>query len=210
MYVVEDLDEYQAHPEEYLAKHPLPIADDLLKLNRPRTEWKYEELAPAVSKMDSGRSFVNARQMFQVANCIACHKMNDVGTAVGPDLTKLDPKLSATDILKDILEPSFRINEKFQSFSFELFSGKVVTGLIEEETPDFVKVIEDPIAKKAALLIKKSDIAERRKLPTSIMPKGQVDRLTREEILDLVAYIIARGDARHPIFQGGHGGHKDH
>ena len=50
MYVVEDLDEYQANPEEYLAKNPLPIADELLKLNRPRTEWKFEDLAPAVAR----------------------------------------------------------------------------------------------------------------------------------------------------------------
>jgi putative heme-binding domain-containing protein len=220
MYVVEDLDEYQANPEAYLAKNPLPIADELLKLNRPRTEWKYEELAPLVksnfdiqnSKFAGGRSFTNARQMFQVANCIACHKMNGVGTEIGPDLTKLDPKLTASDILKDILEPSFRINEKFQSYSFELQTGKVVSGLILEETKETVKVIEDPLSKKAPLELKLSDIAERRKLPTSIMPKGQLDRLTQEEILDLVAYIIARGDGRHPVFQAGHehGGHKGH
>ena len=40
LYVVADLDEYLADPEGYLAKNPLPIADDLLKFNRPRKEWK--------------------------------------------------------------------------------------------------------------------------------------------------------------------------
>jgi len=211
LYVVDDLEEYQADPEGYLAKNPLPIADELLKLNRPRKDWKYEELAPAVAKMTQGRNFANARQLFQVANCVACHKMNGVGTEIGPDLMKLDPKNSATDILKDILEPSFRINEKFQTFTFEMQDGKVITGLIVEETPQTVKVMEDPIAKKQPLLLKKADIAERRKSATSIMPKGQVDRLTHEEILDLVAYIIARGNPQHPVFQGAHEhGHKGH
>jgi hypothetical protein len=37
------------------------------------------------------------------------------------------------------------------------------------------------------------------------MPKGLLDKLTREEILDLIAYIVARGDARSALFQGGHG-----
>jgi hypothetical protein len=32
------------------------------------------------------------------------------------------------------------------------------------------------------------------------MPKGLLDRLTREEILDLVAYIVARGDEKHAVF----------
>ena len=40
LYVVADLEAYLAGPEAYLAKHPLPIADPLLKMNRPRTEWK--------------------------------------------------------------------------------------------------------------------------------------------------------------------------
>jgi hypothetical protein len=31
LYVVEDLDEYLADPEAYLAAHPLPIEDELLK-----------------------------------------------------------------------------------------------------------------------------------------------------------------------------------
>ena len=41
MYVVADLDEYQADPEGYLAKNPLPVKDELLKFVRPRTEWKF-------------------------------------------------------------------------------------------------------------------------------------------------------------------------
>jgi hypothetical protein len=36
------------------------------------------------------------------------------------------------------------------------------------------------------------------------MPKGLLDKLTREEILDLLAYIVARGDPHHRLFQEGH------
>ena len=36
------------------------------------------------------------------------------------------------------------------------------------------------------------------------MPKGLLDKLTREEILDLIAYIAAGGDANHPLFKGDH------
>ena len=120
LYVVEDLDEYLADPEGYLAKHPLPIADELLKFNRPRKEWKFDELASAVEPLKHGRSFSNGKQMFQVASCVACHKFNGVGNEFGPDLTKLDPKQDKpVEILHDILEPSFRINEKYQSYVFE-------------------------------------------------------------------------------------------
>src|SRR5690606_38686875 len=103
LYVVEDLDAYLADPEAYLAAHPLPILDDLLKDRRPRTEWKFEDLAEAVEHLHSGRSFGNAVQMFQAANCVACHKLNAVGREFGPDLAKIDPPKKPVELLKEIL-----------------------------------------------------------------------------------------------------------
>jgi putative heme-binding domain-containing protein len=154
LYVVEDLDEYLAAPEAYLAAHPLPIADELLKFNRPRTEWKFEELAKSVEGL-SGRSFSTGKQLFTVTNCVACHKFGGTGTELGPDLTKLDPKQqSPVEILHDILEPSFRINEKFQSYIFELKSGKTVTGLVVKETPEAVEVLVNPLAKEKPVVLK--------------------------------------------------------
>jgi len=204
LYVVADLDQYLADPEGYLVKNPMPAVDELLKFNRPRKEWKYEELASAVEHLDQGRSFGNGKQMFQVANCVACHRLNGTGFETGPDLAKLDPKLKPVDILRDILEPSFRINDKYYTYVFETGSGKLVTGLVLEETSELVKVIENPLAKSQPVVLKRSDILSRQKSPTSIMPKGLLDKLTREEILDLVAYIAARGDAKSKLFQGEH------
>jgi putative heme-binding domain-containing protein len=204
LYVVADLDGYLADPEGYLARNPLPPVDDLLKFNRPRKEWTLAELTPGADEL-TGRSFANGKQMFQVASCVACHKLNGVGNEFGPDLTKLEPKLRVPgEVLHDVLEPSFRINEKFQSWSFETAAGKFITGLVLDETKDTVKLIENPLAKAEPLILKKADIVDRKKLPTSIMPKGLLDKLTRDEILDLVAYVVAGGDPKHPLFQGGH------
>jgi putative heme-binding domain-containing protein len=205
LYVVEDLEEYLADAEGYLAKHPLPAADELLKFNRPRKEWTYDELAPAVEQMAGGRSYANGKQMFQVATCVACHKFNGAGVELGPDLTKLDPKQQkSVEILRDILEPSYRINEKYQTWSFELNSGKTVTGLIVAETHDFVRVVENPLASAVPVELVPRQIVSRQKVPTSVMPKGLFDKLTKEEILDLIAYVAARGEEKHPLFQGGH------
>jgi putative heme-binding domain-containing protein len=137
--------------------------------------------------------------------------MNGVGTEVGPDLTKVEAKLLApAEVLKDVLEPSFRIDDKYRTYVFELNSGKSVTGMVLEETPAAWKVIENPLLKAEAVVLKKADVAERTKSMTSIMPKGMLDKLTREEILDLVAYVAARGDPKHKLFQGGHDHGHDH
>ena len=61
LYVVEDLDAYLENPESYLAAHPLAIKDALLKDRRPRTEWKFDDLAAAVGQLE-GRPLVRQRQ----------------------------------------------------------------------------------------------------------------------------------------------------
>jgi putative heme-binding domain-containing protein len=204
LYVVEDLDAYSDNPESYLAAHPLEIKDALLSDRRPRTEWKFDDLAAAVAEVKSGRSYGSGKQIFQVANCVACHKMDGAGNTFGPDLVKLDPKMQALDILKELLEPSARINEKFQTYIFQLTSGKVVTGLVLEETPTKIRVIENPLAKTDVFEFSPADVELRKKSPSSIMPKGLLEKLSRDEIIDLVAYVVARGNQQDPLFQGGH------
>ena len=76
---------------------------------------------------------------------------------------------------------------------------------IVEDKPDHYKVVENPLAKQPPIEIKKSSIdGDKKKSPTSIMPKGLLDKLTGEEILDLLAYVLAGGDPKHALFQGGH------
>src|SRR5262245_35283621 len=112
--------------------------------------------------------------------------------------------MTPAEILKNILNPSEKIDPKYQTYLFETESGRVVTGLVLEEKADTVTVIENPLAKSEPVVLRKSEIAERVKSPNSVMPKGLLDKLTREEVLDLVAYVAARGDAKSPLFQGGH------
>ena len=201
LYVVANLEEYQANPEAYLAANPLPQRDELLKLLGRNTEWKYDDLIGDVKKLEHGRSFEVGKNLFKVANCVGCHKLNNEGRELGPDLTKIEPAKHTTDLLlRSILEPSKDIAEKFQSNAFVLNSGKVVTGLIVEENETQVKVLVDPLAKGDPAVFQKSEIDERSKSKVSIMPQGVLNKLTREEILDLLAYVFAKGDKKHSLF----------
>ena len=208
LYIVADLDAYLENPEAYLAKNPLPVKDDLLKFNRPRTEWKLEELADAVKEVEAkgGRNFANGKQMFTVATCVACHKFGGQGNEFGPDLAKLDPKTfkSAVDVLDHILDPSKKIDDKYAVYRILLTNEKVITAMIVEEKDGVVKVIENPLASTKPLEIKEADIAELKKAPTSMMSKGLLDKLSRDEVLDLLAYVWGRADPKSQFFEGGH------
>jgi putative heme-binding domain-containing protein len=192
LYVVDDLDQYKNDAEAYVTQHSLVPRDELLKFNRPRREWKLEELADSLTQLHE-RSFASGKQLFQIASCVACHRVQDIGQELGPDLTKLDTKLTAKDILQSILAPSEKIDEKYASYVFELESGQVVTGMVLEETNDTVKVIENPLTQSEPRIVARSEIASRSKSDSSIMPKGLLDKLTRDEILDLLGYVLARG-----------------
>lgn len=201
LYVVGNLAEYQSNPAEYLAAHPLEMKDELLKFIGRNTDWKFEQLVEHISPLPHGRSYDVGRNLFKFANCVACHKLNGEGQVLGPDLAKLEPKKQTTQhILQSILDPSKEIDEKFQSNVFVLNSGKAVTGMVVEEKPDHFKVLIDPLAKAPPVTVKKSDIDERVKSPLSIMPKGLLNKLTQEEILDLIAYVYAKGDRKHMLF----------
>ncbi|HEX3872166.1 MAG TPA: hypothetical protein VHV77_17095, partial [Pirellulales bacterium] len=142
-------------------------------------------------------------------NCVACHRLDNVGNTFGPDLTKLDPKVKPLDILREMLDPSAKINEKFQTYVFQTSDGTVVTGIVVEETPSRFRVIENPLAKAEPITIKKADIEAQEKSPVSIMPKGLLDKLTKDEILDLIAYLASRGDHASSLFEAA-GAHHSH
>jgi len=201
LYVVENLEEYQANPEQYLAANPLPIKDGLLKFISRNTDWKFDDLIAAVNPISHGRSYEVGKKLFTVANCVACHKVKGEGKEIGPDLAKIDPKRFNTEhLLRSLVEPSKDIEEKYQSYTFVLLNGKSATGMIVEEDDKVVKLLVDPLAKAAPRVIKKSNIDERIKSKKSIMPEGLASKLTQEEIVDLLAYIFAKGEEKHMLF----------
>jgi putative heme-binding domain-containing protein len=201
LYVVANIEEYQANPKAYLAANPLEIKDPLLKLNTRSRPWKFEELVGSVKPLPMRRNFKVGKELFKVASCVACHKLNDEGRVFGPDLTKLEPKKqTAAHILQSIIDPSKSIEDKYKSNIIILKSGRSITGMVVKETPDSIEIVVDPLAKAKPTVIKKSDIDERVAKNISIMPKGLLDKLSQEEILDLIGYVFAKGDKKHKLF----------
>lgn len=203
--VVQNMDEYQANPDSYLAAHPIEMKDELLKSIGRNTEWKYDDLVTDLKDLEHGRSYEVGKSLFKAANCTGCHQLSGVGQTIGPDLAKLEEKrLKAEYLLKSILQPSLDIEEKYQSQVIVTSSGSLYTGVILEENDKQVKLLVDPLAKGEPLVIEKDDIEDRKKSPTSIMPAGLLNRLTKPEIMDLLAYVMAKGDKESSFYSDEH------
>ena len=204
LYVVPKFNDYVTARADYLDELNLDVKDKLLQTNTRGQEWKYDDLIGDLT-MIMGRSHEVGEASFQAANCIACHQFGGQGQNFGPDLSKLtDERRTASHILRSIIEPSKDIDEKFTSNIFLMDTGKTVTGMIMEETDDVVKIVIDPLAKDQITVIKQDEIDARKSAKQSQMPAGMVDKLSREEIIDLIAYVLSNANPKHKMFQGGH------
>jgi hypothetical protein len=78
--------------------------------------------------------------------------------------------------------------------------GDTIVGRITEETPEKIVIRPNPLAEQTILVLK-SDVEERSQSKVSPMPAGLLDTFSREDVLDLLAYIESLGDPNHPNFQ---------
>lgn len=196
MIVVPDVSQYNAAPDEYLASQNLEIKDELLLLNaRQKTEWTIADFDNAFvdGRLSGTRDLELGHQMFRLASCISCHKMDGEGYEIGPDLTtQLDPKWTSRDLLQHVLEPSLKIDDKYKARTFLLVNGETVTGIVVEEDDDVVKLVENPLSPQDVRTLDQEMIEDSRPSDVSAMPKGLLDQLTRDEILDLIGFIESR------------------
>ena len=118
------------------------------------------------------------------ANCGKCHRLFGTGGEIGPDITGAN----RTDVhywLENILEPNALIGRDYQLTKFLLDDGRVVNGIIKSENEDAVTV---QTATEQAVLAVES-IEQRVLSETSLMPAGQLEPLTDQQIRELLRYL---------------------
>jgi len=163
-------------------------------------EWKIEDLASDAGQL-ANRSFNRGSEMFHVAGCIKCHKINCVGSAIGPDLTETHKRFQGVKLLEQILTPSSEIHKEYQSYVIITDAGKSLVGLLVKEDDKAYHLLPNPLLPEQITIIPKDEIDEIIPSKLSTMPEGLLMTLTRDEILDLLAFIEASGDPKHKCFQ---------
>jgi len=174
---------------------PAPLAPARLFVK----EWTMSELEPALGEAGQHRSFERGKQSFTAAQCFQCHRMGNDGGSVGPDLTAVASRFNRHDLLENILLPSKVISDRYQSYTITKRYGEEVNGCITDETDEKVVLVVDPMTQQRQEVLKK-DIVSREVSKVSQMPEWLLNVLTREEILDLLAYLEADGKPDHSAF----------
>ena len=133
------------------------------------------------------------REMYIAASCIRCHRFAGEGGMVGPDLTGIARRFSVHDTLEATIEPSKTIPHQFQASVILTTDGRVVVGEIVNLSPQAMLVRTDALSPSGLTNIPHDQVDEITPSKTSMMPKGLLDTLTKDELLELLAYL-ASGD----------------
>ena len=173
--------------EAYLASHAAAASPKI-------TEWKTEDLSAGLSKLDSGRNIAGGKDSFTKLACASCHKLGAEGVNYGPELTDVFLRYQnrPLEVLRQIIEPSLVVSNRYRGFDFELKNSDELSGMIVKEEGELLTVQTGPAASLIQTL-KKADIKTQKPQKSSLMPQGLLNSLSGDEILDLLAFIKAGG-----------------
>ena len=119
----------------------------------------------------------------------------------GPDLTTAGRRYSVRDLFDQVINPSKVINEQFSAVMVITDNGLVHRGVVVNLNNDRLTLNTDLTDPNKRVNINRNTIDEMLVSKTSPMPVGLFNRMTKEEILDLVAYLISGGDPKHRYFK---------
>jgi putative heme-binding domain-containing protein len=168
---------------------------------RTPTAWTLDELATAAETGLKGRDFETGRKMFGAAACFACHRYGNAGGMNGPDLTGAGGRYSPRDLLDQIIHPSKEINEQFAPVVVTRQDGSTVSGVIVNLNGDTVQINTDLSDPDQRVGVDRKQVRSIEVSKVSPMPPMLLNMLTKEEVLDLVAFVLSGGDKEHRFFK---------
>ncbi len=167
----------------------------------PGKDWTLDEVRSLAKDSLKGRNFENGQKMFAATRCVICHRFGGDGGATGPDLTQLAGRFNLNDLTEAIMDPSKVISDQYKASTIVTTDGKSYSGRIVAENDDTITILTSPEDPTKITEIAKSDIEETLPSAVSIMPADLLKPLNQDEVMDLLAYLLSRGDKGNAMFR---------
>jgi putative heme-binding domain-containing protein len=171
-----------------LAEHPdAAIRDRAAKLLGPAQPSDRKQVIDAyLPALDLTVDVARGAKLFE-KHCATCHRVGEVGTAVGPDLATVQNRTPQA-LLEQILDPNREIQPNYLNYSLVTGEGRVITGVVAEETAASVRLRRAEGAEDTVL---RSNIDELVSTGVSLMPEGLEKDIDRQQLADLIAFVLS-------------------
>ncbi|MCI0539164.1 MAG: c-type cytochrome, partial [Verrucomicrobiales bacterium] len=131
----------------------------------------------------------NGAKLYEAVACNSCHgggvTPGREGRIFGPDLAGVTRRLSRAELADAMVYPSKQVPDRFKAFEVELKDATPLTGFITEQNDEAVTLVD----REQAHRIDRSQIRAIMPQSLSLMPANLINRLTWEDIRDLMAFL---------------------
>ncbi|MEZ6127661.1 MAG: discoidin domain-containing protein [Planctomycetaceae bacterium] len=126
------------------------------------------------------------QQLFRIQSCVNCHTFANGQQPKGPHLVDIGKRYRKDELLESILDPSKKIAQGFDTWTFVTDTGKTFTGFVVLESAETITLRQnDGLSRE----LQQDNVDDRVKQEVSMMPKGVVGNLTPGQLADLIAYL---------------------
>jgi putative heme-binding domain-containing protein len=174
---------------------------ELPKAVGPGKAWTFAEVMNLGEAALTGRDFKNGERAFGAARCVVCHRFVGQGGATGPDLTQAAGRFQLKDLVEAIVDPSKVVSDQYRATQIVTDGGQVIVGRLLNETDKQVTILVDPENSSKVREIPRDEIESMQPSKASLMPAELLNSLNESEVLDLLAYLLSRGDASSAMFK---------
>ena len=150
-----------------------------------------EEMAALVADVAAHGDPARGEEVFRRAdlNCMQCHAVARAGGSIGPDLSALGSSSPVDYIVNSIMLPDQAIKEQYQTLVVLTTDGRVLHGIVADRDGQRI-VLKEATGSTREI---PADEVEDQKEGGSLMPKGLVNLMTRDEFVDLVRFLSELG-----------------
>jgi cytochrome c oxidase cbb3-type subunit 3 len=144
--------------------------------------------APVTANVEKGREFFTGK-----GGCASCHMVNGEGGFLGPELSRYGEGHSADDIRGAILAADKRSGSRKALAKATTKNGHEISGLVRNEDNFSIQL---QALDGTFYLLDKSKLSEIGFEPEPVMPGDYGARFSKEELDQLVAYLVSLANAK--------------
>jgi putative heme-binding domain-containing protein len=185
---------------EMSKKAPPAAPTNLVAPKGPGKNYTTDDVVELAKDGLTHRNFEQGKAMFASTLCINCHHFAGEGGNIGPDITGAGSRYTIRDLVENIVEPSKVISDQYGTDQLELKDGSVVVGRVIVEENGKLFVMTSALAPDVQTPVNAADIKSRKPFNVSMMPAGLINGLNKDELLDLLAYILSGGNPKDKRF----------